>query len=172
MSMFCKHIVNRVGIRRRSYWIPSHCLNRSGMIKFKRPSHHHHWCLLMAKLIHMSTLLRWIIRWWWHGLPTPLSVNSWQVPLKKDMWWYMSLPRFSVVRYQDLTKKMVQHFLESKHRKVSIIGLFNIQQGYSEYLREYLARFNEETIKVSHPNQDMFVGWFNTASKSGSSTNP
>lgn len=32
--------------------------------------------------------------------------------------WYMSLPRFSVVSYQDLTKEMVQHFSTINHRKV------------------------------------------------------
>lgn len=74
--------------------------------------------------------------------------------------WYMSLSRFSIINYQDLTKKMVQHFLASKHKKVSSISLFNIRQRHVEFLREYMARFNEETIKVSHPNQKMFVGAF------------
>lgn len=35
------------------------------------------------------------------------------------LWWYMSLPRFSIISYQDLTKKTVQHFSESEHRKMS-----------------------------------------------------
>lgn len=33
--------------------------------------------------------------------------------------WYMSLPRLSITGYQDLTRKMVQHFSANKHRKVT-----------------------------------------------------
>lgn len=40
--------------------------------------------------------------------------------------WYISLPRFSIINYKDLIKKMVQHFLASKYRKVSTINLFNV----------------------------------------------
>ena len=74
--------------------------------------------------------------------------------------WYMSLPRLSVISNQDLTKKMVQHVFASKHRKVTTTSLFNIHQGASESLREYMVRFNEETIKLSHPYQEMFIGAF------------
>jgi len=38
--------------------------------------------------------------------------------------------------------------------------LFNVRQGQSESLRNYLAWFNECTIKVSNPNQELFVGAF------------
>lgn len=34
---------------------------------------------------------------------------------------------------------------------MSITSLFNILKGPSKYLREYLAHFNEVTIKVFHP---------------------
>lgn len=39
--------------------------------------------------------------------------------LEGDLRWYMSLPQFSIISYQDLTKKMVQHFLTSKPRRMS-----------------------------------------------------
>lgn len=38
--------------------------------------------------------------------------------------------------------------------------MFNIHQGPSKYLKEYLARVNEAAIKVIYPNLDMFVGVF------------
>ena len=38
--------------------------------------------------------------------------------------------------------------------------MFNIHQGPSESLRDYLARFNEPTIKIVPKNQQMFVGSF------------
>lgn len=74
--------------------------------------------------------------------------------------WYMSLPKHYVTSYQDLTKKLIHQFSANKHHKVSTTSLFNVRQGQEETLKEYLARFNEDTIKVSHPNQEMFVGAF------------
>lgn len=50
--------------------------------------------------------------------------------------WYMSLLRFSITCYQDLTRKMVQHFSTSKHMKVFTTSMFNVFQGPFEYLRE------------------------------------
>lgn len=81
--------------------------------------------------------------------------------------WYMSLPQFLVVSYQDLTKKMVQHFSASEHRKVSTTSLLNVRKGHSESLREYLVRFNKETIKVFHSNHEMFVWEFQHCLKVG-----
>lgn len=78
--------------------------------------------------------------------------------------WYMSHPRLSVSSYQDLTRKMVQDFSASKHRKVTTTSFFNVLQGPSESLQKYIARFNEETIKVSHP-KEMFVGAFQNGLK-------
>lgn len=70
---------------------------------------------------------------------------------------YMSLPRLLIIGYQGLAKKMVQHFSANKRRKVTTTSLFNVCQGPSESLREYMAWYNEETIKVSHANQEMFT---------------
>lgn len=53
--------------------------------------------------------------------------------------WYMSLLRFSVTNYQDLTKKTIHKFSTNKHKKVSTIRLFNVtfklkdvSRGFSE----------------------------------------
>jgi len=43
---------------------------------------------------------------------------------------------------------------------VSSNSLFSVRQGQSESLRAYLARFNDSAIKVSNPNQELFVGAF------------
>ncbi|XP_039687900.1 uncharacterized protein [Medicago truncatula] len=81
--------------------------------------------------------------------------------------WYMSLPRFSIVGYQDMIKKFTQQFSGSRHRKVLSTSLFNVRQGPNESLKEYLARFNESTIKVSNPNQEVFVGAFQNGLRAG-----
>ena len=59
------------------------------------------------------------------------------------------------------------HFSASKRRRVSMTTLFGVRQKQSESLREYLARFNEETLKVSHPNQELFVGAFQNGLRAG-----
>ena len=66
--------------------------------------------------------------------------------------WYMGLPRLSVVSYQDFNRKIIQQFSANRHRKVANTSLFNVRQRPSESLRDFMAWFNEETIKVSHPN--------------------
>lgn len=40
--------------------------------------------------------------------------------------WYMSLPRYLIASYEDLIKKMIQHFSGRKHIKVSTTSLFNV----------------------------------------------
>lgn len=81
--------------------------------------------------------------------------------------WYMNLPRFSILSYQDMTRKLTQQFSASRHRKVSATSLFNVRQGHNESLRDYLARFNDTTIKVTNPNQEVFVGAFQNGLRAG-----
>ena len=57
-------------------------------------------------------------------------------------------------------KKLIQHFAANMHLKLSTTILFNIRQGQTKSLQKYFARFNEETIKVYHPNQELFLGAF------------
>jgi hypothetical protein len=71
--------------------------------------------------------------------------------------WYMNLPRFSIMGYQDKTRKLIQQFSASRHKKVPATSLFNVRQGQNESLRDYLAKFNDTTIKVINPNQEVFV---------------
>ena len=66
-----------------------------------------------------------------------------------------------------MIRKNSQQFSASRHRKVSSNSLFNVCQGQSESLRNYLARFNDSTIKVSNPNQELFVGAFQNGLKAG-----
>lgn len=81
--------------------------------------------------------------------------------------WYMNLPRFSILNYQDMTRKLIQQFSASRHRKVPATTLFNVRQGHNESLRDYLARFNDTIIKVINPNQEVFVGAFQNGLRAG-----
>ena len=84
-----------------------------------------------------------------------------------SMWWYMNLPRFSIVGYQDMTRKLIQQFSTSRHHKVSSTSLFKIRQKENETSQDYLTRFNDATIKVSNPNQKLFVEAFQNGLRAG-----
>ncbi|KAK2393494.1 hypothetical protein QL285_055433 [Trifolium repens] len=81
--------------------------------------------------------------------------------------WYMNLPKNSIESWTDFQRKFIQQFSGSKHIKVTATSLFTIHQNPAETLREYLARFCEATIKISNPNQEMFVAAFHNGLKAG-----
>ncbi|CAJ2642757.1 uncharacterized protein LOC123899916 [Trifolium pratense] len=81
--------------------------------------------------------------------------------------WYMNLPKNSITGYVDFHKKLLHQFAGSKYIQVTATTLFGLRQGHKESLREYLARFSEATIKVSNPNQEMFVAAFHNGLKAG-----
>ncbi|GAU51074.1 hypothetical protein TSUD_13180, partial [Trifolium subterraneum] len=62
--------------------------------------------------------------------------------------WYMNLPKNSIASYTDFHKKFIHQFAGSKHV-------------------QYLARFNEATIQVCNPNQEMFVAAVQNGLKAG-----
>lgn len=78
-----------------------------------------------------------------------------------NLCWYMSLLKFSVLIYHDLKRKIAHHFSANKPRKVSTTRMFNVLQGYSE------SKFNEDTIKIVNPIQEMFLGVFQNSLKIG-----
>jgi hypothetical protein len=41
--------------------------------------------------------------------------------------WYMNLPRFSILSYPDMTRKLIQQFSASRHHKVPVTSLFNVR---------------------------------------------
>ena len=61
----------------------------------------------------------------------------------------------------------MQQFSANPNRKVANTSLFNVRQRPTETLQDFMARFNEETIKVSHPNQEIFVAAFQHELKVG-----
>jgi len=66
-----------------------------------------------------------------------------------------------------MIRKLSQQFSASRHRKVSSKNLFNVHQGQNESLLNYIARFNDSTIDVSNPNQELFVGAFQNGLRAG-----
>lgn len=81
--------------------------------------------------------------------------------------WYMVLPWGFIANYQKLVRKLVHYFISIRLRKTSITSLFKIGLGPLESLKDYIARFNESTIKVVPPNQEIFVSSFKNGLKMG-----
>jgi hypothetical protein len=77
----------------------------------------------------------------------------------------MNLPKHSIESLLDFQRKIIQQFSGSKHIKVTATSLFATRQNHAETLREYLVRFSKATIKVSNPNQEMFVSAFDNGLK-------
>jgi hypothetical protein len=77
----------------------------------------------------------------------------------------MNLPNHSITGYTDFHKKLIHQLSRSKHVQVTATALFGIRQRHGESLREFLVCFSEETIKVSNPNQEMFVAAFQNGLK-------
>ena len=65
------------------------------------------------------------------------------------------------------SKKFIAQFSASTYQRVTATSLFNIRQKHDEPLRQYLGRFNDATIHVLNPNQEMFVGAFQNGLKAG-----
>ncbi|PNX76427.1 gag-pol polyprotein [Trifolium pratense] len=81
--------------------------------------------------------------------------------------WYMNLPKNSIESHADFHNKFIHQFVGSRHVKVTSTSLFSIRQNHAESLRDYFARFSEATIKVSNPNQEMFVAAFHNGLRAG-----
>lgn len=96
-------------------------------------------------------------KWWSFEPLILLNASSSPTPSWTSMRWYICLPQLLVTSYQDLVKKLVHQFSTRRHKEMSTIILINIRHGPLESLTEYLAWFNETTIKGIHPNQKMHV---------------
>jgi predicted dinucleotide-binding enzyme len=79
----------------------------------------------------------------------------------------MNLSNNSITSYADFHRKFIHQFAGSKHVQVTTTNMFSLCQGNSETLREYPARSSEATLKVSNPNQEMFVAAFHNGLKAG-----
>jgi hypothetical protein len=87
-------------------------------------------------------------------------------PLAQALW-DARVPENSIESWLDFQGKFIQQFSGSRHIKVTATSIFATRQNHAETLREYLARFSEATIKVSNPNQEMFVSAFHNGLKVG-----
>ncbi|KAL2248189.1 UNVERIFIED_CONTAM: Retrovirus-related Pol polyprotein from transposon [Sesamum indicum] len=66
-------------------------------------------------------------------------------------------PRGSIESYEQLVQKFNFHFASRKKQKRSATHLFNIRQREDETLKNFMGRFNNETLEVQELRIDMLV---------------
>ncbi|RDX63853.1 hypothetical protein CR513_57664, partial [Mucuna pruriens] len=73
------------------------------------------------------------------------------------MQWMATLPPRSIQTFKDLAGSILPQFAANKVKRLEVANLFDIRQTEGEKLKNYLARFNNATVRVDDPNQKFFV---------------
>ncbi|KAL0303534.1 UNVERIFIED_CONTAM: Gag-Pol polyprotein [Sesamum radiatum] len=71
--------------------------------------------------------------------------------------WFTSLPSGGIETFDQLIQKFTFHFASKRKQKRSATYLFNIRQGENESLKNFIGRFNNETLEVQDLRIDMIV---------------
>ncbi|KAL2230582.1 UNVERIFIED_CONTAM: Retrovirus-related Pol polyprotein from transposon [Sesamum indicum] len=93
-----------------------------------------------------------------YGQSTPIMAKLFATTLTgKAQEWFTNLPRGSIESYEQLVQKFNFHFASKKKQKRSATHLFNIRQREDETLKNFMGRFNNETLEVQELRIDMLV---------------
>ncbi|RDX88249.1 hypothetical protein CR513_30187, partial [Mucuna pruriens] len=76
------------------------------------------------------------------------------------MQWMATLPPKSIQTFKDLASSFLSQFAGNKVKRLEVADLFDIRQAEGESLKNYLARFNNATVRVDDPDQKFFVKAF------------
>ncbi|KAL2228553.1 UNVERIFIED_CONTAM: hypothetical protein Sindi_1835000 [Sesamum indicum] len=71
--------------------------------------------------------------------------------------WFTSLPAGSIDSHEQLVQKFIFHFASKRKQKRSVTYLFTIRQKDNETLKNFMGRFNNETLEVQVLRIDMMV---------------
>ena len=95
------------------------------------------------------------------GVGDAIMCKAFPATLKKvTMSWFSSLPPRSISIFKKLRKKFVSHFKNSIAHKKTSITLMSIRQRQDEPLREFVTRFNNETLQVKDFNHIVAIAAF------------
>ncbi|KAL2248675.1 UNVERIFIED_CONTAM: hypothetical protein Sindi_2341200 [Sesamum indicum] len=93
-----------------------------------------------------------------YGQSAPIMAKLFATTLTvKAQEWFTNLPRGSIESYDQLVQKFNFHFASKKKQKRSATHLFNIRQREDETLKNFMGRFNNETLEVQELRIDMLV---------------
>ncbi|KAL2228729.1 UNVERIFIED_CONTAM: hypothetical protein Sindi_1852600, partial [Sesamum indicum] len=71
--------------------------------------------------------------------------------------WFTSLPAGSIESHEQLVQKFVFHFTSKRKQKRSATYLFTIRQKENETIKNFMGRFNNETLEIQDLRTDMMV---------------
>jgi hypothetical protein len=71
--------------------------------------------------------------------------------------WFAKQPANSIFSFRELCNKLTQQFASQKRQKLPMSYLGTIHQQEGESLRNWLARFNVELLKIDSPNIDYII---------------
>ena len=81
--------------------------------------------------------------------------------------WFRQLPRNSINSFDQFSQAFTQQFMGSLQRKKSLAHLSSLKQGRTEAIREYLARFNKEAVRIEDFNDMAAINAFTNGLQSG-----
>ncbi|KAL0449612.1 UNVERIFIED_CONTAM: hypothetical protein Slati_1517600 [Sesamum latifolium] len=71
--------------------------------------------------------------------------------------WFTSLPNGGIETFEQLVQKFTFHFASKRKQKRSATYLFNIRQKEDESLKNFIGRFNNETLEIQDLRIDMMA---------------
>ncbi|KAL2242652.1 UNVERIFIED_CONTAM: Retrovirus-related Pol polyprotein from transposon [Sesamum indicum] len=93
-----------------------------------------------------------------YGQSDPIKAKLFITTLMgKAQEWFMSLPPGSIESHEQLVQKFIFHFASKRKQKRSATYLFTIRQKENETLKNFMGRFNNETLEVQDLRIDMMV---------------
>ncbi|KAL2226526.1 uncharacterized protein LOC105160137 [Sesamum indicum] len=93
-----------------------------------------------------------------YGQPGPIMAKLFATTLTgKAQEWFTNLPRGSIESYEQLVQKFNFHFASKMKQNRSATHLFNIRQREEETLKNFMGRFNNETLEVQELRNYMIV---------------
>ena len=95
-----------------------------------------------------------------------IMCKAFPATLKKAMRsWFSSLPPRSISTFKDLGEMFASHFISSVTHKKTSITLMSIHQRQDELLREFVTRFNNETLQVKDSDHTIAIAVFTNGVK-------
>ncbi|XP_020547587.1 uncharacterized protein LOC110011573 [Sesamum indicum] len=93
-----------------------------------------------------------------YGQSDPIKAKLFVTTLMgKAQEWFMSLPLGSIESHEQLVQKFIFHFASKRKQKRSATYLFTIRQKENETLKNFMGRFNNETLEVQDLRIDIMV---------------
>lgn len=83
------------------------------------------------------------------GALDPIKCQAFPITLKKAaLKWFNSLPPRTINRFSDLSSLFLAHFTKRKFKPKPVSSLLGISQPQGELLKDFLERYNAETLLV------------------------